>query len=303
MIQTQIITKISTTTLFIIMVVFSTVSAFAQEIPTHIKDIARTALNYSENGQCEKALGLFDKLIDYGEETNNYELVKIVKSQKISCYWSIAKNKVNNDVHYGLLETCTNGLQLCNEINEQYSLNTIMFSIWIAGYYYANSDYLECNYAIDYAKRLINECRNKSIEPEYILDEAENMIRKLEKEVDRLTSPPSTYSFSLGALFDAFTSNSSEPTYTTSNNTKTKVVIKKSDNNTEVEVFEDGVYKYGKYRSPKYKVVCPSGYYNHIYYNIQKKCWMKTSSIFCDYSSNKSNEGLKKSAKILCGNN
>lgn len=291
------------TFLIIIIISYSNFSAISQEIPEHIKEIARTALDFSKNGQYEKALNLFDKLIDYSEQTSNYELTKILKKQKINCYWGISENKVNNDIQQGLLESCTNGLRLSNELDEKYSLNTMMFSVWLAGYYYMNSDYLECNYAIDYTKRLIKECRNKNIEPENVLSEIEGMIDRLETEVNKQINPPLTYSLSIGSLYDAFTSNASETNYTPSNERKTKVISEKSDDIAQVQVTEDGIYKYGTYKSTKYKVVCPNGYYAHIYYNVQKKCWMKTSSVTCDYSSTKGQEGLKKSAKILCNNN
>jgi len=286
----------------IIIFVFSISSIKSQEIPEHIKEIAKTALDYSKNEQYKKALDLFDKLINYSEQTNNYELTKMLKKQKINCYWGISEKKVNNDVQQGLLEACTKGLRLCNEIDEKYSLNTMMFSVWLAGYYYMNSDYLECNYAINYAKRLIKECRNRSIESEDVLSEIEDMIDRLENEVNRQINPPPTYSLSLGSLYDAFTSNSDESASIQSNVRKTNVIID-DENNTQVKITEDGEYKYGTYRSTKYKIVCPNGYIDHIYYNIQRKCWMKTSSVFCDYSSTKGDVGLEKSAKILCGNN
>lgn len=81
---------------------------------------------------------------------------------------------------------------------------------------------------------------------------------------------------------------------------KKRVVDK---NNSELQIIEDGTHKYGSYTAVRYKIICPNGHKNFIYYNEQKKCWMKTSSAFCDYSSTKGQEGLKKSAKILCSNN
>ena len=74
-------------------------------------------------------------------------------------------------------------------------------------------------------------------------------------------------------------------------------------NNSELQIIEDGTHRYGSYTSVKYKIICSNGHKNLIFYNEQKRCWMKTSSAFCDYSSTKGQEGLKKSAKILCGNN
>jgi len=291
--------KIIITAILIIISLYS----ISQNIPDHIKDMARTALEYSKSEQYEKALSVFNKLISYSEKENNNNLTILLKKQKINCYWGIAEKKVNNDIKYGLLEACNNGLRLCKEINEQYSFNSMMFSTWMAGYYYMNEDYEECSYAIEYTKRLIKECQNRNIESDDILNDILGMITRLENEVHKLTvEPPLTYSLSLGALYNALTANSSMAKSSSSNNNNhatTKII---ENEESMLKIIIDGNYKYGQFISTKYKIICPNGYQKFIYYNMQKKCWMKTSSITCDYSSMKGQEGLKKSAKILCGN-
>lgn len=229
-----------------VLFVFTTFFAMTQEIPDHIKDMAKTALEYSKNEQYEKSISIFNKIITYSERENNSGLTKILKKQKINCYWGIAENKVNNDIKYGLFEACTHGLRLCKEIDEQYSLNSMMFSAWLAGYYYMNDDYKECNYAIDYTKRVIKECRYRKTETEDLIVEVEGMVAQLEKEVDRLINPPPTYSLSLGALYNVLTSNTSVSTFTSSSKKKDKL-IKNEKNNTQIQIIEDGTYKYGSY--------------------------------------------------------
>lgn len=110
------------------------------------------------------------------------------------------------------------------------------------------------------------------------------------------------------SLLSYSSSNSSGQSPQKSSNTKISSVSKVDTNktpdvNNELQIIEDGTHKYGSYTAVRYKIICPNGHKNFIYYNEQKKCWMKTSSAFCDYSSTKGPEGLKKSAKILCDNN
>lgn len=63
---------------------------------------------------------------------------------------------------------------------------------------------------------------------------------------------------------------------------------------------QSGVYTYGRYSSPKYKITCSCGKSGYIYYNEQKKSWMRTTSSFADYSSRTGTDALKKSAGIFC---
>ena len=289
--------------LILIIISYPNFSAISQEIPQHIKDKFIKAIDLRKNGQYEKSIPLINEIIDYTELSNNSDLTKLMKQQKMYCYFGIAEEKATHDIKYGLKEACTKGLRLCNDIGEAYSLSSMMFSIWIAGYYYMNDEYRQSSYAIEYSKRMVKECRNRKITDNEVFIELETMIASMEREINKQINPPPTYSLSLGSLYDAFTSNSSESTYIPSNDKKTNVIIEDDENITQVKITEDGEYKYGTYRSPKYKIVCPNGYINHIYYNVQKRCWMKTSSAFCDYSSTKGDGGLKGSAKILCGNN
>lgn len=78
-----------------------------------------------------------------------------------------------------------------------------------------------------------------------------------------------------------------------------------SDNisNTYIQINEDGIYRLGSQSYIKYKIKCPNGYTKHIYYNENKSCWMKTSSVSCDYGVDKGKSGLNKAAKTLCNNN
>ena len=289
----------------LLILVLSIMSLFslAQEIPDYIKNKAIAAFDFSKKGQYNKALNLFDELIIYSEEKNDTELTKIIKKQKINCYWGISERKAKNDIQEGLLQACTNGLRLCNEINEKYSLNSLMFSVWLAGYYYMDSDYEKSIYSIDYTKRLLSECRDRNIETEVVLNEIAGMIKKLEREIDRLTNPPQTYSLSLGDLYNLITPNNTKPTTSYFRKGENESINKDVNIKSQLQLIKDGYYKYGSYTSVRYKVICPNGYENHIYYNEQRKCWMKTSSVTCDYSSTKGQEGLKKSAKILCNNN
>lgn len=182
--------EMKTKFIIIIVLLFISSYSFSQEIPEYIKDKAKTAIDYSKNGQYYKAIRLFDKIIIYSKEKKDTKLTKLLKKQKINCYWGISEKKVENDIQEGLLESCTIGLRLCNEINEKYSLNSLMFSVWMAGYYYMDNDYEKSIYSIDYTERLLKECRNRSIEADYVLNEIEGMINKLEREVKRLTNPP-----------------------------------------------------------------------------------------------------------------
>ncbi|WLE97845.1 MAG: hypothetical protein QTN59_03200 [Candidatus Electrothrix communis] len=50
-----------------------------------------------------------------------------------------------------------------------------------------------------------------------------------------------------------------------------------------------------------YYVTCLNGYSENIYYNTQRRCWMKKSSMLCDYSSDVG--ALKRSAKTMCNLN
>lgn len=71
----------------------------------------------------------------------------------------------------------------------------------------------------------------------------------------------------------------------------------------DIQIIESGSYRLGSTLYPQYKINCPRGYSSLIYYNENKKCWMKTSSTSCDYGVDKGKEGLQKAAKILCENN
>lgn len=107
----------------------------------------------------------------------------------------------------------------------------------------------------------------------------------------------------MGDLYDLLTSNTTKPTTSYNKKGNDKPENQNFNDKSQLQMIEDGYYKYGSFTSVKYKIICPNGYVNSIYYNEQKKCWMKTSSIMCDYSSTKGQEGLKKSAIILCNNN
>ncbi|GEM_PF-1681870 len=282
--------------------IFIVTTAYTQEIPQHIKDKFIKATDYKKSGQYDNALSLFNQIIDYTELTNNSNLTKLLKQQKIACYFKIAEEKAINDNKYGLKEACTKGLRLCDETGESYSLSSMMFSLWIAGYYYMNDEYRKCSYAIEYSKRLVNECRKRKITDNEVFIELETMIAGIEREVNRQINPPSTFSFSLNELFNSFTSSSFESNNSTSNERESNSISNNESKSSQTKFYEDGFYIYGSYKSIKYKVICPDGDFGHIYYNLQKRCWMKTSSVYCDYSSTKGEEGLKKSANIFCKN-
>lgn len=64
-----------------------------------------------------------------------------------------------------------------------------------------------------------------------------------------------------------------------------------------------GNYSYGSYTTTKYKISCECGQVGYIYYNEQKGGWCKTSSVYVDYTTSNTTEGLKKAAKMYCSNN
>lgn len=289
-------------TQILVFLIFIVTTAYAQEIPQHIKEKIIKATDLRKNGQYDKALSLYSQIIDYTELTNNSNLKKLLKHQKMACYFKIAEEKAINDNKYGLKEACTKGLRLCDETGESYSLSSMMFSIWIAGYYYMNDEYRKCSYAIEYSKRIVNECRKRKITDNEVFMELETIIAAIEREVNKQTNPPATYSFSLNKLYDSFTSTSTETNNYTSNEQERNVTSNNKGKSSHTQFYDDGVYKYGSHKSTKYKVICPNGDFGHIYYNVQKRCWMKTSSVWCDYSSTEGKEGLKKSANIFCKN-
>jgi len=102
-------------------------------------------------------------------------------------------------------------------------------------------------------------------------------------------------------------SNSSTRLPQQSSNSKTSSVsnVKRDEiikDNNGPQIIEDGTKKYGSYTTIRYKVICPNGYVSYLFYDEQSKCWMKTSSSTCDYSTPNNKEGLNRAARMLCGN-
>jgi hypothetical protein len=82
---------------------------------------------------------------------------------------------------------------------------------------------------------------------------------------------------------------------------KKRNILKKNSSNGKMSIMKDGYYNYGKYSSQQYKIICPNTNISYrIYFNRQKKCWMKRGSILCDYTLSNSEIGLKKAASYVC---
>ena len=114
----------------------------------------------------------------------------------------------------------------------------------------------------------------------------------------------SSESSSSGYSNESTTSNRNNSNESTSSYSREKIdKSNNSNNNNEPQIIKDGTKKYGQYESVLYKIICPDGYTNYLYYDEQSKCWHKRSSATCDYLTPNTKEGLRRAARKLCGNN
>jgi len=204
----------------LILLLFSFVKIYSQNLSSEAKSLAQTAISCIDNKDYYCGLTNLEELLKNHSSEMNANQIKSIKVVLINCYSDVSLAKAKNgDPNYK--EYCIKGIQLGKEINQQYDIEAFMLHyLMIVRYYLLENETLMNKWISKFnrVKNNLNVDGNDELKS-VMISWSNSNIQKMKSFFD--TSNSSTrYSFSLSDLI----SNSSTKS-------KTKTTYKKSSTN------------------------------------------------------------------------